>query len=98
TSIHPLSLHDALPIFIDGGTSSLVSMLRRLVAVPALVTLVFVALLAVTYWMYARVPRGFVPDEDQGYLFILVQTPQGASLSYTRSDEHTSQLQSRRDI
>src|SRR5439155_9466459 len=68
---------------IDGGTSGLVRMLRWLVVAPVLVTLAFVALLAVTYWVYARVPRGFIPDEDQGYLFVLVQTPQGASLPYT---------------
>ena len=30
-----------------------------------------------------RVPSGFVPDEDQGYVMILVQAPQGASLDYT---------------
>jgi HAE1 family hydrophobic/amphiphilic exporter-1 len=68
---------------IDGGTTGLVRMLKRLVVAPALVTLAFVALLAVTYWVYTRVPRGFIPDEDQGYLFVLVQTPQGASLPYT---------------
>src|SRR3989454_5998050 len=72
---------------IDGGTASLVRMLRRLVRATALVTLVFVALLAVTYWVYARVPRGFVPEEDQGDLFILVQAPQGASLDYTMGVE-----------
>src|SRR5206468_1220583 len=68
---------------IDGGTSGLVRMLRWLVVAPVLVTLAFVGLLAVTYWVHARVPRGFIPDEDQGYLFVLVQTPQGASLPYT---------------
>src|SRR5207253_6664166 len=61
----------------------IVAMLWRLVGVPVFVSLVFVALLGVAEWVYSRVPRGFVPDEDQGYLFILVQTPQGASLSYT---------------
>jgi HAE1 family hydrophobic/amphiphilic exporter-1 len=29
------------------------------------------------------VPTGFVPDEDQGYIFIVIQAPQGASLQYT---------------
>ena len=28
-------------------------------------------------------PSGFVPDEDQGYIMILVQAPPGASLDYT---------------
>jgi hydrophobic/amphiphilic exporter-1 (mainly G- bacteria), HAE1 family len=68
---------------IDGGTSMLVSSLRTLVRMRAVVTLVFIALLAATYWVYTRVPTGFVPDEDQGYIFILVQAPQGASLEYT---------------
>jgi HAE1 family hydrophobic/amphiphilic exporter-1 len=68
---------------IDGGTSALVSALGGLIRVRALVTLVFVALLGATYWIYTRVPSGFVPDADQGYVFVLVQAPQGASLDYT---------------
>ena len=68
---------------IDGGTASLVSGLRLLIRVRVVVALVFVALLGATYWVTTRVPTGFVPDEDQGYLFILIQAPQGASLEYT---------------
>ena len=36
------------------------------------------------FWLYRQVPRGFIPEEDQGYLVIMIQTPQGASLEYTR--------------
>ena len=68
---------------IDGGTASLVRALRRLVRARAIVTLLFLLLLAATYWVYTRVPTGFVPDEDQGYVMILIQAPQGASLEYT---------------
>src|SRR5262249_47279389 len=68
---------------IEGGTAWLVSSLRLLIRVRVLVALVFVALLGVTYFVIKRLPTGFVPDEDQGYLFILVQAPQGASLEYT---------------
>jgi HAE1 family hydrophobic/amphiphilic exporter-1 len=39
--------------------------------------------LAATVYMYNHVPTAFVPVEDQGYFMILVQTPPGASLSYT---------------
>ncbi len=35
------------------------------------------------YWEYTHVPTAFVPEEDQGFLMILVQAPQGASLAYT---------------
>ena len=43
----------------------------------------FAAGLAATVYMYNHVPTAFVPVEDQGYFLILVQTPPGASLSYT---------------
>ncbi len=68
---------------IDGGTAFLVASLRRLVRLRALVTLVFVGFLAITYWVYTRVPTGFVPDQDQGFIFVLIQGPPGASLQYT---------------
>src|SRR5437588_8909254 len=38
---------------------------------------VFLATLGVTYWMYARVPTAFIPEDDQGYVMIIVQSPQG---------------------
>jgi HAE1 family hydrophobic/amphiphilic exporter-1 len=44
---------------------------------------VFLATLGVTYWIYARVPTAFIPEDDQGYVMIIVQSPQGASLEYT---------------
>jgi len=68
---------------IDGGTSALVSGLRGLIRVRALVVLAFVLLLGATWWTYTRVPTGFVPDEDQGYVMVLIQGPPGASLDYT---------------
>src|SRR5215472_7066428 len=37
------------------------------------------------FWLYRLVPRGFIPEEDQGYLIIMIQTPQGASLEYTKA-------------
>jgi HAE1 family hydrophobic/amphiphilic exporter-1 len=48
-----------------------------------IVAAVFVASLFGTYTLYRRVPVGFVPDEDQGYFIVIVQGPEGSSLSYT---------------
>ena len=39
--------------------------------------------LAATYLVYQLVPTSFVPQEDQGYFFVIVQAPPGASLQYT---------------
>jgi hydrophobic/amphiphilic exporter-1 (mainly G- bacteria), HAE1 family len=48
----------------------------------AMIVLFFIAL-ALTAYMYVHVPTGFVPQEDQNYFIVVVQTPQGASLGYT---------------
>src|SRR3546814_2403936 len=40
--------------------------------------------------VFARLPGGFLPDEDQGILIAQVALPNGAP----RSEEHTSELQS----
>jgi hydrophobic/amphiphilic exporter-1 (mainly G- bacteria), HAE1 family len=45
--------------------------------------LLFFAALGLTYVMFQHVPKGFVPNEDQGYFIIAVQAPSGASLEYT---------------
>ena len=68
---------------IDGGTSLLVVWLRVLIRWKWTVTAVFLLFLASTWWVYTRVPTGFVPEEDQGYVLVIVQAPQGASLDYT---------------
>ncbi len=47
------------------------------------IMLLFLAGLAATAFMYNHVPTAFVPSEDQGYFLCVVQTPPGASLSYT---------------
>ena len=43
----------------------------------------FLGGLALTAYMYIRVPTGFVPQEDQNYFIVVVQAPPGASLTYT---------------
>jgi HAE1 family hydrophobic/amphiphilic exporter-1 len=48
-----------------------------------LLLLIFFVGLGATYWVYNHVPTGFIPQEDQGYLFVIVQAPPGSSLAYT---------------
>ncbi|HYH95027.1 efflux RND transporter permease subunit, partial [Hyalangium sp.] len=44
----------------------------------------FVACLVGTVLLYRYTPTGFIPAEDQGYLIVAVQGPEGTSLDYTR--------------
>ena len=44
----------------------------------------FTALILFTYFLYNQIPTGFIPEEDQGYFFTIVQAPDGVSLNYTQ--------------
>jgi len=43
----------------------------------------FAATLGVTYLVSLRIPSTFLPVEDQGYFFVVIQLPDGASLERT---------------
>ena len=60
----------------------------------------FVAGLAATAYMYQHVPTAFVPGEDQGYFLCIVQTPAGASLSYTAdvADQAAKVIRQNKDV
>jgi HAE1 family hydrophobic/amphiphilic exporter-1 len=68
----------------NAGTSFYRSTIRTALDWRLATLLLFFALLGCTYWLYQRVPRAFIPEDDQGYLMFIVQAPQGASLTYTR--------------
>ena len=58
--------------FLVGSTAMLLAMLA-----------VFAALIYATVHMIQAVPRGFIPAMDQGYAIVVIQLPEGASLSRT---------------
>ena len=59
--------------------------------------LLFFAGLGLTGYMYVHVPTAFVPSEDQNYLIVAVQAPQGASLSYTTDVSSRAEQMIRQD-
>jgi len=61
------------------------SLLGHLLKYRLAMVVLFFAGLGLTYFVFERVPTGFVPDEDQGYLIIVMQAPAGASLEYTKA-------------
>lgn len=47
-------------------------------------TLIFVAVVILCVAMlWKKIPIGFLPDEDEGYLMVMVETPQNTSLAHT---------------
>jgi HAE1 family hydrophobic/amphiphilic exporter-1 len=77
----------AVDRLIQRSTERYRSSLRAFLGLRRLAVTLFLAGLGLTYLVYQRVPKGFVPEEDQGWGIIAVQAPQGASLEYTRNIE-----------
>jgi HAE1 family hydrophobic/amphiphilic exporter-1 len=69
---------------VESGTNLYSRTVRRVISWRYAAAVVFLAFLGLTYWIYQLVPRGFIPEDDQGYIMMIVQSPQGASLDYTR--------------
>ena len=42
------------------------------------------AMLAIVFLVWRKLPAGFLPEEDQGYLMVTVSTPEASSLQITR--------------
>src|ERR1035438_2381636 len=71
--------------FLSALTTGYVRALRTFLRYEVLALILFAAGLACAYLIFQRVPKGFVPTEDQGYLIVVIQAPAGASLEYTRN-------------
>ena len=64
---------------ISGYTSTVGWTVKR----PFRVAMIYLAMAAVMVMLFMRTPTGFLPEEDQGILFTLIQTPTGASAERT---------------
>jgi multidrug efflux pump len=69
----------------DWGIARYGAVVRRLLRVSGLVLVVYAGLLGLTWFMFQKVPAGFIPTMDQGYLIVFAQLPDGASLQ--RNDD-----------
>src|SRR6202166_4163970 len=69
----------------DSGAAFYRSTVRRVVEHRAPALLAFALVLGAAIFLYLRIPQGFIPEDDQGYLIMIVQSPQGASVDYTKN-------------
>ncbi len=70
--------------FLAALTNGYVRALRVFLRFEAVALILFVAGLGLAYYVFRQVPQAFVPNEDQGYIFVIIKAPTGASLEYTR--------------
>jgi HAE1 family hydrophobic/amphiphilic exporter-1 len=60
-----------------------VRLIRLMVQRSGLMVVIALALAGLAGWGLTKIPTGFIPTEDQGYVLIAVQLPDGASLDRT---------------
>jgi multidrug efflux pump len=76
--------------FFDRLSSGYGEIVRSLLRVGFIVLVIYGGLLALTVWGFNVTPKGFIPDQDKGYLVVNAQLPEGASLE--RTDKMVAQI------
>jgi The (Largely Gram-negative Bacterial) Hydrophobe/Amphiphile Efflux-1 (HAE1) Family len=67
----------------EAAQNGYLSLLRRCIRWKVASLAVYVALLALTVFLFRKVPTGFIPEVDQGVMFVNVELPEGASIERT---------------
>jgi hydrophobic/amphiphilic exporter-1 (mainly G- bacteria), HAE1 family len=60
-------------------------LVRHMARHAGVMTIIAFIIIAFAGWGLARLPTGFLPTEDQGYVLVAVQLPDGASLDRTQN-------------
>ncbi|MGD9581253.1 MAG: efflux RND transporter permease subunit, partial [Vampirovibrionia bacterium] len=69
--------------FINFARDTYHSFLHKVLDHKGIMCIIYVCLIAGCVFLFKIIPTGFVPTEDQGYLMITAQAPEGSSLKYT---------------
>ncbi len=66
-----------------GITNGYISIVKQTVRRTAIMLIIFIIFGFMTLWCFENVPGGFLPNEDQGILFVSAELPSGATLERT---------------
>ena len=76
---------------VEKVTGGYAAILRRIVTRRVLTMLVVVGFGTAILLVNKVLPSGFIPLEDQGMIYGIIQTPPGSTLEYTNSKSHELQ-------
>ena len=76
---------------VEKVTGGYAAFLRRIVTRRALTMLVIAGFGFGIYLVNTQLPSGFIPLEDQGMIYGIIQTPPGSTLEYTNAKSHELQ-------
>jgi hydrophobe/amphiphile efflux-1 (HAE1) family protein len=70
--------------FFDSFSEGYARLVGRLIRMTAVVLVLYAGLNGLNLLAFEKVPTGFIPQQDQGYLILYAQLPDAASLSRTQ--------------
>ncbi len=76
---------------VEKVTGRYAAIVRRIVTRRALTLLVIAGFAYGIYFVNTELPSGFIPLEDQGMIYGIIQTPPGSTLEYTNRKSHELQ-------
>jgi HAE1 family hydrophobic/amphiphilic exporter-1 len=76
---------------VEKVTAGYAGFLRRIVTGRALSVAVVAGFAVGTFYVNTQLPSGFIPGEDQGVIYGIIQTPPGSTLEYTNAKSHELQ-------
>jgi HAE1 family hydrophobic/amphiphilic exporter-1 len=77
--------------FVERVTGGYVTVIRRVVTLRGITMIVVAAFCLGIFFVNIILPTGFIPLEDQGIIYGIIQTPPGSTLEYTNSKSHELQ-------
>jgi hydrophobic/amphiphilic exporter-1 (mainly G- bacteria), HAE1 family len=72
-------------------TNGYAGILRNIATLRPLTILIVGGFCAGIFFVNKKLPTGFIPNEDQGILYGIIQTPPGSTLEYTNAKSHELQ-------
>jgi multidrug efflux pump len=67
------------------GTGAYLGAVRLGLRASAVVVVLYAGLMLLTWWASVKLPKGYIPNSDQGRFYIAVQMPDAASLQRTQA-------------
>ena len=71
--------------FFDSFSKGYSRLVGRLIRMTAVVLILYAGLCGLNFLAFEKVPTGFIPQQDQGYLILYAQLPDAASLARTEA-------------
>jgi len=71
--------------FFDRFSAGYARLVGRLIRMTAVVLVLYLGLNGLNFLAFEKVPTGFIPQQDQGYLILYAQLPDAASLARTQA-------------